>query len=102
MTTSNAVKTDQNREHIITVSCRGKRPGQPEKTGTKSAAHTDKSLRTQKLAGAAVLAVSLSAALFGGEFSAAAVMAPPALAAIFSKEKILDFGIFGRTKKQTE
>ncbi len=51
-------------------------------------------LAAQKLAGAAALAFSLVGLALGGDFSAAAVMIPPALAAVFSKEKLLDFGIF--------
>lgn len=86
MTTSNAKNLDrENRENRITVTSR---------SGGKSSDRSDKSLRPQKLAGGLVLAVSFAAVAFGGEFSAAAVMIPPALAAVFSKEKLLDFGIF--------
>ena len=83
MTTSNAKNLDrENMERKITV------------TTKSSQRRSDKSLRPQKLTGSVVLAVSLAAVVFGGELSAAAVMIPPALAAIFSKEKLLDFGIF--------
>lgn len=83
MTTSSARKIDrENRERKITV----------------ISSKRDKSLRMQKLAGAAVIAASLASVVIGGELSAAAVMIPPALAAIFSKEKLLDFGIFGKNR----
>lgn len=92
MTSSNArIPEQENRERRITLSSGS--AGSPMR---RKAARPDKSLRPQKLAGGIVLAVSLAAAAFGGELSAAAVMAPPALAAIFSKEKLLDFGIFGK------
>ncbi len=55
-----------------------------------------KSLAAQKLAGAAVLLIALL------NPSAAFVMAPLALAAMFSKEKFLDFNIFGSPVKQQE
>ena len=88
MTTSNAKNLDRvNRERRITVT---------SQYGGKRSSRSDKSLRPQKLAGGIVIAVSLAAVVFGGELSAAAVMIPPALAAVFSKEKLLDFGIFGK------
>lgn len=87
MTTSNAKNIDrENREQRITVTARSSRR------------RSDKNLCPQKLAGGTVLAVSLAAVVFGGELSAAAVMIPPALAAIFSKEKLLDFSIFGKNR----
>ncbi|MDE6762782.1 MAG: hypothetical protein K2J73_03760 [Oscillospiraceae bacterium] len=86
MTTSNAKNLDrENMERKITV------------TTKSSQRRSNKSLRPQKLTGSVVLAVSLAAVVFGGELSAAAVMIPPALAAIFSKEKLLDFGIFRKS-----
>ncbi|MDE7278548.1 MAG: hypothetical protein K2N26_02340 [Oscillospiraceae bacterium] len=86
MTTSNAKNLDrENMERKITV------------TTQRSQRRSDKILRPQKLTGSVVLAVSLAAVVFGGELSAAAVMIPPALAAIFSKEKLLDFGIFRKS-----
>lgn len=88
MTTSNAKNLDcENRECRITVTTQSSR---------KHSNRSDKSLRPQKLVGGIVFAVSLSAAVFGGELSAAVIMIPPALAAIFSKEKLLDFEIFGK------
>lgn len=93
MTTSNAKRLEElNRARRITVSSNSA----GNSVRTSKAARSDKSLRPQKLVGGIVLAVSLAAAAFGGELSAAAVMAPPALAAVFSKEKLLDFGIFGK------
>ncbi len=50
---------------------------------------------SQKIAGAVMTVIALSAALFGG-MTAALIIVPPALAAVFSKEKILDFNIFGK------
>ncbi len=52
----------------------------------------------QKAAGLVMLALSAAALFWLGDFSAAAVMSPLALAAVFSKEKILDFGIFGKAR----
>ncbi len=51
-------------------------------------------LLPQKIAGLMMLAVIVFMVTVGGELSAAAVLAPMALAAVFSKEKIMDFGIF--------
>lgn len=91
MTTSNAKNLEhENRERRITLTTQSSR---------KRSDRSDKSLRPQKLAGGVVLAVSLAAVVFGGELSAAAVMIPPALAAVFSKEKLLDFGIFGNGRE---
>lgn len=90
MTTSNAKRLEQeNRERRITVRSKNM-------SGTSRASRSDKSLRPQKLVGGIVLAISLAAVFFGGELSAAAIMIPPALAAVFSKEKVLDFYIFGK------
>lgn len=92
MTTSNAKIIEQeNKENAarrITVSS-------ADRTGCAAAFRAEKSLRMQKLAGAAVIVAALAAVFLGGELSAAAVMIPPALAAVFSKEKLLDFNIFG-------
>ncbi len=66
-------------------------------TRVKSARKSE--LMLQKLVGAAMLifvALSLSV---GGYFVAALVIAPFALAAVFSKEKVLDFGIFSDDTK---
>ncbi len=57
------------------------------------------SLAAQKLAGAAVLLLALLSALLW-DASAAFIMIPPALAAMLSKEKFLDFNIFGMPAKQ--
>lgn len=54
------------------------------------------SLAAQKIAGTVMLAVISAAVAVGGEFSAAVVIVPMALAAVFSKEKLMDFGIFTR------
>ncbi len=48
----------------------------------------------QKLAGLIMLAVVAIALVIGGDFAAMVVIAPLALAAVFSKEKLLDFRIF--------
>lgn len=52
------------------------------------------SLAAQKMTGLAMLLL-LTAAVAAGEVCAA-VMLPMAAAAVFSKEKLLDFGIFGK------
>lgn len=92
MTTSNAKiierENKENTEKIITVSSRNRT--------NRAAFRADKGLRMQKLAGTAAIIAALAAVFLGGELSAAAVMIPPALAAVFSKEKLLDFNIFGR------
>ena len=51
-------------------------------------------LAIQKLVGVLMLAFVAVALMIGGELSAAVVIAPIALIAIFSKERFLDFGIF--------
>ena len=51
-------------------------------------------LMAQKLVGALVLVFVAIAFMIGGRFIGAAVLLPFALAAVFSKEKVLDFGIF--------
>ena len=77
MTTSNARKL-QNSERRIVMTSRAKR----------------NNLAAQKLAGVLMLAVVAIGLAVGGDFSAVAVIVPPALAAVFSKEKLLDFRIF--------
>lgn len=57
-------------------------------------------LAAQKLAGLVMLVLIGFALLSGTELAALAIVAPMALAAVFSKEKVLDFGIFG-VKKST-
>ena len=52
------------------------------------------SLAAQKFAGAAALAAAAAGTFAGNEFAALLIIAPMALAAILSKEKIMDFGIF--------
>ncbi len=51
-------------------------------------------LRQQKFAGLVMVAVIIFMTAVCSEFAAAFVLLPMALAAVFSKEKILDFGIF--------
>lgn len=52
------------------------------------------SLIMQKLAGGAML-IFITAAMFcGGSVSASVILAPMAFAAVFSKQKLMDFGIF--------
>ncbi len=51
-------------------------------------------LAAQRLVGVLMLALVAIAFVIGGEFTAAVVIAPIGLAAVFSKEKVLDFGIF--------
>ena len=53
-------------------------------------------LAAQKIAGAAVLAMTAAMTAVYGEFSAALIIVPMALAAMFSKEKLMDFVIFTR------
>lgn len=48
----------------------------------------------QRLAGAAMLIFAGAGMFMGGEASAAVVLTPMALAAVLSKRKLLDFGIF--------
>ncbi len=48
----------------------------------------------QKLAGLIMLAVIAVAVVIGGDVAAMVVISPFALAAVFSKEKLLDFKIF--------
>ncbi|GEM_PF-3532904 len=51
-------------------------------------------LAMQKLVGIIMLIFVAVSFMIGGYFVASAVLAPFALAAVFSKEKVLDFGIF--------
>lgn len=51
-------------------------------------------LVAQKLVGVIMLVLVAIAFMIGGRFVGAAVLIPFALAAVFSKEKVLDFGIF--------
>lgn len=51
-------------------------------------------LFAQKLAGAVMLVLVAVSLLLGGEFTCTVLLAPMAFAAVFSKEKLMDFGIF--------
>lgn len=57
-------------------------------------------LAAQRLAGAVMLVLIGFTLISGTELAALAIVAPMALAAVFSKEKVLDFGIF-RIKRPT-
>lgn len=77
MTTSTARKIEpQTREIVITV-CEKK-----------------DNLVAQRLAGLAMLVLIGFALISGTELAALAIVSPMALAAVFSKEKLIDFGIF--------
>lgn len=78
MTTSNARKLQNSERRIVMIGRRTKR----------------NDLAAQKLAGVMMLAVVAIGLAIGGDFSAVAVIVPLALAAVFSKEKLLDFRIF--------
>lgn len=54
-------------------------------------------LRAQKITGTLTLAAVGTSVFIGGDASALIMLAPMALAAIFSKEKLLDFGIFPKS-----
>ncbi len=81
MTTSTARKIEPQAREIIMTVCEKK-----------------DNLSAQKLAGLAMLVLIGFALLSGTEFAALAIVTPMALAAVFSKEKVLDFGIFGVRK----
>ncbi|MBQ5318064.1 MAG: hypothetical protein J6K17_03100 [Oscillospiraceae bacterium] len=51
-------------------------------------------LMMQKLIGVIMLVLVAVSFVIGGYFVASAVIAPFAFVAVFSKEKVLDFGIF--------
>ena len=51
-------------------------------------------LKAQKISGAVMLAAVGASVFIGGDASALIMLAPMALAAMFSKEKLMDFGIF--------
>ena len=76
MTTSTARKIEPKTEILMTV-CEKK-----------------DNLAAQKLAGLAMLVLIGFALISGTELAALAIVSPMALAAVFSKEKVLDFGIF--------
>lgn len=83
MTTSTARKIEpQPREIVMTVCER------------------EETLVPQRLAGIAMLVLIGFALLSGTELATLAIVSPMALTAVFSKEKVLDFGIF-RIKKPT-
>ena len=77
MTTSTARKIEPQAREILMTVCEKK-----------------DNLTAQKLAGLTMLVLIGFALLSGSEFAALAIVSPMALAAVFSKEKILDFGIF--------
>lgn len=77
MTTSNARKL--NNEKNITMTSRVVRKN---------------NLMMQKLVGILMLVLVAVCFSLGGHFVAAGVIAPFALVAVFSKHKVLDFGIF--------
>ena len=77
MTTSTARKIEPQAREIMMTVCEKK-----------------DNLTAQKLAGLTMLVLIGFALLSGSEFAALAIVSPMALAAVFSKEKILDFGIF--------
>lgn len=88
MTTSTARKIEPQAREIVMTVCE------------KKDAFAAQNLAAQKLAGLAMLVLIGFALLSGTELAALAIVAPMALAAVFSKEKVLDFGIFG-VKKPT-
>ena len=51
-------------------------------------------LFAQKLAGIVMLVIIASALLLGGEFTGIVLLAPMAAASVFSKQKLMGFGIF--------
>lgn len=53
-------------------------------------------LAVQKLAGIAMLVLIAAALAAGGELAGIAILTPMAVSAIFSKQKLMDFGIFSR------
>lgn len=69
-----------------------------EKKITVTVRRKKNQLVLQKLAGAAMLILIGTAMSAGEEASAAAILAPMAFAALFSKEKLMDFGAFYRKK----
>lgn len=82
MTTSNAKKIAAVRKNIKMTVCRAER----------------NSLAVQRAAGAVMLGISAAGVIIGGDMCGAAVLAPMALAAVFSKEKLLNFGVFSSEK----
>lgn len=83
MTTSTARKIESQTREIVMTVCEKK-----------------DNLAAQKLAGLAMLVLIGFALISGTELAALAIVSPMALAAVFSKEKLLDFGIFA-VKKPT-
>lgn len=57
-------------------------------------------LFAQRLAGAAMLLLIFVSVTAGTEFAGLLLIAPMAAAAVFSKEKLMDFRIFGGTSRQ--
>lgn len=71
----------------------------PEITVT-AARRKRNSLAAQKAAGLAMLLFGAVMFSVSGELAAAAILCPIALAAVFSKEKLLDFRIFGSARRR--
>ena len=60
-------------------------------------------LFAQKLAGAVMLIVIIAVLMLGGDFTGIVLLAPMAAAAVVSKQKLMDFGIFfKRTEELSE
>lgn len=60
-------------------------------------------LFAQKLAGTVMSVMIVAALMLGGEFTGMILLAPMAAAAVFSKQKLMDFGIFfKKTEKLSE
>lgn len=77
MTTSTARKIEPQTKKITMTVCEKK-----------------ENLAAQKFAGLVMMIFIVLAMISGTELSALAIVSPMALTAIFSKEKVLDFGIF--------
>lgn len=86
MTGSNAKVLTEERKNIVMTAGRKK----------------DNSLAVQKFAGISLLAATFAATIINGELSAMAVSVPFALAAVFSKEKIMDIDLFGVGKNHLQ
>lgn len=67
-----------------------------EKKITMTVRSKKKSLVSQKLAGAVMLIFIAVSMFVGGGASAAVILTPMALAAVLSKQKLMDFEIFGK------
>ncbi|MCM1329744.1 MAG: hypothetical protein NC253_09930 [Ruminococcus sp.] len=71
---------------------------EPQRKIVMTVCENGENLVPQRLAGLGMLVLIAFALFSGTEFAALAIVSPMALAAVFSGEKLLDFGIFPKIR----